>query len=100
MKVIYNMGDMADDWSDRCKLNEAMQYERLEKYAQENWNKYQKKILKWNTKDGDGIYVHLMTTSHVANTKKLLERNKEPNPVQRKWIEIFRIELIKRQTDR
>lgn len=93
------MTDSTDDLEMMIAREEARE-EQDKLNAQEIWDKYQRYLLKWRTKDGDGIFVHLMTTSHVINTKKMMERNPSPTWTQRKWIEIFRIELIKRQSER
>lgn len=93
------MGEIAEWMCDQAIWQEA---EYKNKHIEESWaiedikKRYNSGVLKWTTKDGQEIKVSKMTKQHIRNTTKFLKRN-GATKVQKCWIEIFEIELERRQ---
>lgn len=96
------MGDAADDlyhWElcHEFKHKEDLEFEyKIERYAIDNINKkYSNNILTWTTIDKRNILIQEMTSNHITNCIKMLERE-GLNPIRSCWVDVFNYELKKR----
>ena len=95
------MGEIADWMHDQVVWNEV---EHKHIRIEERWaiqdikERYNSGVLKWRTKAGETINVNQMTKQHIKNTINVLKRRGSRfTDLQKCWIEIFELELERRQ---
>lgn len=94
------MSDSEDDRAIMAARIEA-ELEEKQKEAQEIEKKYNAGILYWKTNALGQVKIQNLKTSHVINTEKFLRRKRNVyDPVSEMWLEIFKREIIKRQSER
>lgn len=86
------MGEISDYYHDKALEAEA----KIEYYIEDIKEAYQKGILKWQTKNGNKILIQTMTTDHIKNCIKFIQRENDINNYTEAIIDILNQELNKR----
>jgi len=86
----WHMADaMIEAYKEELSANEIYEYA---KKLEEN---YKLGILRWTTREGEGILLQKMTDEHVMNTIEFLKK-KDKNEIRNKWIQLLEYEFEKR----
>jgi|AntDeeMinimDraft_6_1070357.scaffolds.fasta_scaffold26126_3 rRNA maturation endonuclease Nob1 len=87
------MGDMADYYADLA-LNSQFDTSKMAKEAYDN---YERGLLTWKTKSGEGIKVTEMSNKHLQNSiNMLIRKHEDMDEVTEATIDILKRELKSR----
>lgn len=85
------------DYADEIAIAQLEAIERSERIEMEARQNLEKGM--WVTKEGEALQIQKMTSSHIQNCIKFIERSSDDTGVGKEYVKAFKAELKRREKE-